>query len=129
MVDSALPHVFFQSGGHREGHLAESTLKDVLAQPPVGPHVPGQLGALGACVVTHLALVGFLPSVGPPVDSQVGAVLEDLAAVLTGVITVLANDFLAGHGVKEGMELALLGNGPEGRGFHQRNLNPWREVR
>ena len=61
-----------------ESSCAKPALEDVFAQPAVGPHVPGQLGALCARVVAHLTLVGLLAGVGPAVDGQVGAVLEDL---------------------------------------------------
>ena len=47
--------------------------------------VSGELAALRRGVVTHAALVGLLPRVGPPVHRQVGEVDEDLAAILAGV--------------------------------------------
>ena len=93
-MNNAFPHVFLQSAGHTEGHLTEPALESVVPHPAVGLHVPGELAALGTGVGAELTLVRFLSSVRPPVDRQVGAVLENLPAVLAGVLTTTSNQFL-----------------------------------
>ena len=47
-----------------------------------------------------MALVGFLPGVRPPVDRQVGAVLEDFSTELAGVVTAPGDQLLPGLRVK-----------------------------
>uniref|UniRef100_A0A674F6H1 C2H2-type domain-containing protein n=1 Tax=Salmo trutta TaxID=8032 RepID=A0A674F6H1_SALTR len=85
MFPVPLFHVFLESAVHAEGHLANVTAVHFLTHLPVGLHVAGELGALGAGVVAQLALVGPLSRVAAPVHCQVAAVLEHLAAVLAGV--------------------------------------------
>ena len=68
--------MLLEGGGDGKGHTAEPALEDVLSHSAVGLHVPRQLAALRAGVVTHPAAVGLLASVGPLVDSQVGAILD-----------------------------------------------------
>ena len=63
----------------------EAVVAEVAALLKVYLLVPGELAALRRGVVAHGALVGLLPRVGPPVDSQVGEVDEDLAAILARV--------------------------------------------
>ena len=93
-MNNAFPHVFLQSAGDAEGHVAVATLHDVLSSPAVSLHMPGELAALGTGVGTELTLVRFLSRVRSPVHRQVGAVLENLPAVLAGVLTTTSNQFL-----------------------------------
>lgn len=78
-------HVFLQRAVDTERHVTDFTFVHVLAQLSVGLHVAGELRALGARVAAQLALVGTLSSVTAPVHSQVAAVLEHFAAILTSV--------------------------------------------
>ena len=81
-------------------------------------HVPGELAALGTGVGAELTLVRFLSSVRPPVDRQVGAVLENLPAVLAGVLTTTSNQFLTSRGVKYGVKSAFLSQSFDSTGLH-----------
>ena len=94
LMHDALPHVLLKGGRHAEGHVAKPTFELVVPHPAVGLHVPGELAALGTGVGAELALVRFLSSVRSPVHRQVGAVLENLPAVLAGVLTTTSNQFL-----------------------------------
>jgi hypothetical protein len=86
LVDDALTHVLLERRRHRERHLAEPAPVDVLPDPAVGLHVPGQLRTLRTRVRTQLALVRLLAGVGAPVDSQIRTVLEHFPAELAGVV-------------------------------------------
>ncbi len=102
LVGDALAHVLLERGRDGEGHVAEATPVDVLAQPAVGLHVAGQLGTLRAGVGAQLALVRLLARVRAPVHGQVGTVFEHLAAVLARVVATAV--------------LSLDGAGPDRRG-------------
>ena len=82
-----LSHVFFQSTGNAEGHLAESAFEGVIASSAVGLHVSCQLGALSTGVRTQFTFVWLLSCVAASVNCQVGTVLENLATKLAGVLT------------------------------------------
>lgn len=86
VVLPALPEVFFERRKQRERHLAEFALVDLSSGSAVGLHVPRKLARLGARVRAHATLVRLFPSMRPPVDRQVTAVLEHLPAVLTRVV-------------------------------------------
>jgi len=120
-MNNAFPHVFLQSAGHTEGHLTEPALEGVVAHPAVSLHVPGELAALGTGVGAELTLVRFLSSVRPPVHRQVGAVLENLPAVLAGVLTTTSYEIFPGFWIKYGIQSSFLGEGPDGAGFHGRD--------
>ena len=113
--------MFLQGARHTEGHLAEPALHDVLPGPAVGLHVPGELAALGTGVGAELTLVRFLSSVRSPVHRQVGAVLENLPAVLAGVLTTTSYEIFPGFWIKYGIQSSFLGEGPDGAGFHGRD--------
>ena len=86
LLDDALAHVFLQRRRDREGHLAEAAAVDVLAEPAVGLHVTGQLGALGARVAAQFTFIRFLARVRSPVHRQIAAVFEDFAAEFARVV-------------------------------------------
>ena len=121
LVHDALPHVLLQGGGDAEGHVAEPALELVVPHPAVGLHVPRQFAALSTRVGTELALVRFLSRVRPPVHRQVGTVLENLPAVLAGVLTTTSDEIFSGFWIKYGIQSSFLGEGPDGAGFHGRD--------
>ena len=120
-MNNTFPHVLLQSTGHTERHVTEPALKSVVPHPAVSLHVPGELAALGAGVRTELTLVGLLSRVRPPVHRQVGAVLENLPAVLAGVLTTTSYEIFSGFWIKYGIQSSFLGEGPDGAGFHGRD--------
>ena len=79
-------------------------------------HVPGELAALGTGVATHITLVRLLSGVRSDVDGQVGSVLENLPAVLAGVIPL---------DVLQGLQSALPGDLPHEAGLHGREGGGW----
>lgn len=81
-------HVFLQCAVDTEGHVANVASIHLLPELAVGLHVASQLGALGAGIAAQVALVRPFPRVAAPVDCQIAAVLEHLAAVLAGVISL-----------------------------------------
>ena len=113
--------MFLQRARHTEGHLTEPALHDVLPGPAVSLHVPGELAALGTGVGAELTLVRLLPGVRSPVDGQVGTVLENLPAVLAGVLTTTSYEIFPGFWIKYGVQSSFLGEGQDGAGFHGRD--------
>ena len=78
----------------------EAIVAEIAALFEVYFLVSGELAALRCGVVTHCTPVRLLPGVGPPVDGQVGAVLEDLTTELAGVIPTPGYQLLPGLRVK-----------------------------
>lgn len=78
-------HVFLQGAIDTEGHLTDFTLVHVPAHLTMGLHVASKFGALGTGVIAQVTLVWPFPCMAAPVHSQIAAVLEYLAAVLTSV--------------------------------------------
>jgi len=107
-ASDALSHVLLKGRRHAERHLAETTLENIFAHPTVGFHMARQLATLCAAVRAHLTLVRLLSCVTSSVHSQVGAVLEDLAAELAGVVASSGDQVLSRLGVEDRVESAFL---------------------
>jgi len=97
-----------------------TALQALLSGPAMGFHVARQLAALGTGVRAQFTLVRLLPRMGSPVHGEVAAVLEHLAAVLTGIIPASADDLFSQFRIKYGIKPSLLGQGPNCAGLNLR---------
>ena len=86
LLNYALAHVLFKCRRHREGHFAEAATVDIFTETAVRLHVARQFGALGTGVAAQFAFVGFLARVRATMYRQIGAILEDFAAILARIV-------------------------------------------